>query len=251
MRCALLLLLTPALAWAGPLEAGNEAFWQGDFTAAARHYAALTEAHPQSPDAWYNRGCAEAQAGRLGPAIHAFEQALALAPDDEDAAHNLQQVRTVAVAEALESTSDERVVLPGDDDAGTALVTAASPGALALGFAVCWVLLFGLLTLSRRLAHGRRTAAWFGAVLTGLASLAFGALLWGRTSLLADADFGVVTAERGHVRNGPGRQYKPGAILVGGVKVRLRGEVDGWRQVVLPDGSEGWLPGDEVSALHR
>ena len=31
---------------------------------------------------------------------------------------------------------------------------------------------------------------------------------------MADADFGVVTAERGRVRNGPGRQYKPGAILV-------------------------------------
>ena len=252
MRVAMLLLLSfavPLAAWAGPAEEGNEAFWKGEFESAARLYRSATQAHPQSADAWYNLGCAEARAGRAGRAIYAFEQARMLRPGDADAAHNLEQVRAWAVSEALASSTDERLVLPGDDDLGVGLLTALKPGTLAVGFAVAWVLLFGLLGMAHRLRHGRRTAAWFGAVLAGLASVAFGALLWGRASLLSDLRQGVVVADRSRVRSGPGEQYKAEAILTGGVLVRLRGEVDGWNRVTLPDGGEGWIAAADLGAL--
>ena len=39
--------------------------------------------------------------------------------------------------------------------------------------------------------------------------------------------------------------------VLGGVKVRLRGTDGGWQQVVLPDGSDGWLKAVEVAGLKQ
>jgi tetratricopeptide (TPR) repeat protein len=243
--CALL----PSLALADVTQ-GNDAFWKGDFDAAAQAYRAATTAHPASADLWFNLGTAEANAGRLGPALHALEQAHLLNPADEDATFNLNAVRQQAISQAMKSAGDEKITLPGDDDLGTGLLTAVSPTLLATVFGVFWVLLFVLLAIWKRTeSSSRRTAASFGAVIAALVAIGAGGLLAGRANMEATQTFGVVIVERGRARIGPGEQYKAGSIVVGGVKVRLRGADSGWRQVVLPDGSDGWLREAELAAL--
>lgn len=236
---------TPAIA------AANDRFWSGAFAAAAAGYrAALTE-HPFSADLWFNLGCAEAEAGRLGAAIHALEEALALAPEHGDAAHNLAVVRARAIEGALGVGGELRVALPGEDDLGTGLLTAVRPATLAWLFGACWAGWFALLALWRRARSATwRTAASFGAVLTGLGALAAGGLLLGRARLDAAAAPGVVLPELARVRVGPGAQYKAALAVVGGVKVQLQGRDGDFVQVRLPDGSDGWLPEAEVAPLY-
>ena len=245
------LLLTGA-AHADPVQAGNEAFWKGDHAAATSAWAQALDANPRSADLWYNYGCGQAAAGRLGRAIHAFEQALLLQPGHEDAAHNLDQVRDAAVAQAVDSAGDERVVVPGEDDAGTGLLTALSPRTLAAGFAASWLLLFSALAGLRR-AHqaGLRTGLSFAAVVLALGAFATGGLLVGRAYAVGQVEYGVVVVEKARVRAGPGAQYAAGLALLGGVKVRLRGDDGEWRRATLPDGSEGWLRASSVKPLQR
>ncbi|MCB9543987.1 MAG: hypothetical protein H6703_16290 [Myxococcales bacterium] len=183
--------------------------------------------------------------------MHALEQALLLRPGDDDAAHNLAAVRARVVQSALGGRSERRAVLPGEDDAGTGLLTALAPRALGLTFAAAWVLLFALLHLTRRAAHaGLRTAASFAAVVCGLVSLATGGLLIGRKMMIEDRLYGVV-AEETAARQGPGDRYPPVIDVLPGVKVRLGGEEAGWRQVVLPDGGGAWIASDELLPLRR
>jgi tetratricopeptide (TPR) repeat protein len=252
MRWALLMVLLTGAAHAGPVQSGNEAFWKGDHAAANKAWARALEESPRSADLWYNYGCGQAAAGRLGRAIHAFEQALLLQPGHDDAAHNLEQVRDAAVAHALDSAGDERVVVPGEDDAGTGLLTALSPGTLAVGFAACWFLLFAALAGLRR-AHqaGLRTGLSFAAVVLALGAFATGGLLVGRAYAVGQVEYGVVVVEKARVRAGPGAQYAAGQALLGGVKVRLRGDDGEWRRASLPDGSEGWLRSTSVKPLLR
>lgn len=245
--------LSPA--WAAPeadVARANDHFWQGQFSDAAQGFRALAEAHPDSTDLWFNLGTAEAEAGRLGPAIHALEQAQLLTPGDEDVAHNLAAVRQRAVSKAVGRGGDDRVILPGDDDLGTGLLTAFSPRTLAWVFGTTWALLFGLIALWRRTeSASRRTASSFGAVLCALVALGAGGLLVARANLDGSAHFGVVVADQAAVRSGPGDQYTRSSLVLGGVKVRLRGADGAWRQVGLPDGSDGWLQATEVAALRR
>lgn len=241
----------PAPSPTAPAADPLEAFRRGEFDAAAAGWRVALEATPKNPDRWYALGTAEARAGRLGPAVHAFEQALLLRPGDADAEHNLAAVRGRIVDEALARGGDRRAVLPGEDDAGTGLLTALSPWALGLVFAVAWVLLFGLLWLARRTVRpGLRTAATFAAVVCGLVSLATGGLLMGRSVAVEDRLYGVVAADA-PARQGPGEQYPTVADVLAGVKVRLSGTEGDWRQVVLPDGNGAWLAGDAVLPLDR
>lgn len=239
----------PSLAAA--VERGREAFWKGEFAAAAEAYEQAAELAPANADLWYNRGTAAARAGRPGPAMHAFEQALLLDPGHADAAHNLGVVRQQVVDAALGGRADKRSILPGEDDAGTGLLTALSPRTLGVIFGIAWILLFGALHVMRRTVRaGTRTGASFAAVVFGLVSLGAGGLLYGRQMVVGERLYGVVAADTS-ARQGPGEQYPAVAAVLPGVKVRLSGEEGAWRQIILPDGGGAWLPTDAVRPLAR
>lgn len=237
---------------AATLDQAREAFWKGDFAAASAGYGRAVEQAPRSPDLWYNRGTAAARAGDPGAAMHAFEQALLLSPGHPDAGHNLSVVRQQVVEAALAgSASETRSILPGEDDAGTGLLTALSPRSLGILFAIGWVLLFAGLHVTRRTSRAAtRTAASFAAVVFGLVALGAGGLLYGRQAVVGERLYGVVAKDTA-VRRGPGEQYQAVAAVLPGVKVRLGGEEGGWRQVILPDGDGAWMPAETVRPLLR
>ena len=64
--------------------AGTAAYHGGDYEAATGHFSGN-----DSADGWYNRGNALARGGKLKEAITAYEESLALQPDQQDARENL------------------------------------------------------------------------------------------------------------------------------------------------------------------
>ncbi len=239
---------------AAAFEQANAAFAAGRYDAAAAAYRALADRLPRV-DLYFNLGTAEANAGRLGPAVWAFEQALVLDPADDDARHNLESVRQSALHRGLSATGgDLRFILPGDDDVGTGLLTALTPATATFGFVGFWGAMFGLMISVRSgrrrgLEDTRQTVLTLGAVTAALGALAFGALLAGRILIVREASYGIVVADKGQVQAGPGEQYRPVARVMAGVKLRLRGEDTDWYQVVLPDGGTGWVKRDEIARL--
>ncbi len=70
--------------------------WQGTAAYRAGDYAtAIDRFSGDDADSWYNRGNALARAGRLEEAIAAYERSLALAPEQQDAADNLELVKSL------------------------------------------------------------------------------------------------------------------------------------------------------------
>jgi len=82
----------------------------GDFAASA---AALNGI--DAPEAHYNRGNALAHAGQLGEAVAAYDRALELAPDHEDARHNREVV--AALLEEQEQQQQEQQEQQGQEQA--------------------------------------------------------------------------------------------------------------------------------------
>ena len=119
----LALICMPATGFTSDLDLGKKAYWKGDFSAAADAYRRAVNTSGNIPDLWFNLGTAEASAGRYGHAVHAFEQALSLKPGDAGATHNLEIVRGAILDQALKSSGAEKLVLPGDDDVGTGLLS--------------------------------------------------------------------------------------------------------------------------------
>ena len=183
--------------------------------------------------------------------MHAFEQALILRPGDPDAQYNLEQTRGQIIESGLAGSGDARVVPPGEDDVGTGLLTAMSADTTAIIFLVTWACVFALIALWRRTSRaGLRTASSFIALIMGLLALASGGALLARALVLDKASEGIVL-ERTATYTGPGKTYAKGPLLLSGVKLRLRGKEEQWRQVTLPDGSEGWIAEAKLGVLRR
>lgn len=98
----------------------------GDFADAARNAA-------RAPGADYNRGNALARLGRYDEAIAAYEAALKRNPDDADARHNLELLRSQAppAPESGAGDGDDDASQPGDDSTsgGQAKAPGADPAA--------------------------------------------------------------------------------------------------------------------------
>ncbi|MEZ4467004.1 MAG: tetratricopeptide repeat protein [bacterium] len=209
LLCALLwLLVWPAAASAVEVGAANDLFWKGQHAEAASAYRALTQAHPTSADLWYNLGCAEARAGRLGHAIQAFEQALVLRPGDDDAGENLDKVRALALERGVAGAGDARVIPPGEDDTGTGLLGDERPARRSSSLAPGWRCSRSLIVA----AHGRRpslrTTSSFVALIMGLLATASGGVLLRRAYVVENVQQGVVLAPHQRPRR-PGQRVRP------------------------------------------
>ncbi|MEE2789787.1 MAG: tetratricopeptide repeat protein [Myxococcota bacterium] len=234
------------------VETAQKAYWAGNFKESANQYRALATSHPHHADLWYNLGTAEAQAGRLGYAVYALEQALILNPDDEAASKNLERIRGRIIDNALKRNASDTLVLPGSDDLGTGLLSALNPSVLRWIFGLTWPLLFLSIVLASRVSRpSGRTAFSFSAVVIGLIAFSAGGLLLARGHVVDGGSFGVLTQEKTVARRGPGVQYAKQAVLAAGVKVALAGSDRNWQQITLPNGMGAWIRQADVEQLSK
>ncbi len=234
---------------AAQTQVALEAGFQGEYQTALDSLEKLASKHRQSPDLWYAIGFNAAMSGDLSKAVHAFEQAILFNPEDEDAKENLERVRQKIVEDTLQSGIDGRVILPGDDDTGTSLLTVASPMRLTVIFATAWSLLFISLIVARLKKGALHSLAVATALIASLAALGSGALLAGRVSTSGENRYAVLHGSSIQVRSGPGDRYPKEATVIGGVRVHLKGSFENWQQISLPDGSDGWVKPSEILPL--
>jgi Tetratricopeptide repeat/Bacterial SH3 domain len=244
---ALALLLSARAAHADLLDEawkrGNDAYLHGDLAAAITAYEQLDRQNVASGDLYYNLGVAHFRQGSLGRAIWAFERALEIDADDEDARFNLAQVRKLAerrVLDKMESAEREpmwiRVVT---------FLTASTETWIFVGvYLGCFVLLF----LRRRAADDSRAALTAGAAILGTGALLAGVLLLGRMNL-ERIPFAIVLPDMVAVKEGADTGYRTSFEVHAGLRVRLLDRDQDWVRVRLANGLEGWLRAEDVGRL--
>jgi tetratricopeptide (TPR) repeat protein len=228
-----LLLAAPAAA-AGAAAEAKAHYDAGRWEQAAAAFTAQAEAQPGEPAWHYGRGGALLKAGRLGPAVAAYERAFALAPRDRDVRENLDF--------ALRRAGEE-LAPAGVPPALFALFTLGSERELAgLFWLAAWAaLLLGAAALLRRAPPRAAFAAASLWLLLGL--------WWAGLRAALPPGRAVVTSGRAELRNGPGPGFTVGATVPEGRRVAVLSERDGWLEVgTLKEGERGWV---EASAVER
>ena len=89
-----------------PAIAGEAFYRSGDFASASQSWSQVNQAQEQA-DSHYNRGNSLAQAGELDAAIAAYDAALALDPEMEDAAHNRDLVEQMKQQQEQQGQQDQ------------------------------------------------------------------------------------------------------------------------------------------------
>jgi hypothetical protein len=222
---------------------GNDAYFRGDYNAAVAAYEQLDRQGVVSADLYYNLGVAHFRLGGLGRAVWAFERAVALDPDDEDARFNLAQTRKLAdrrVRDKIEGA--ER------DPTWIRVVTFFSGSQQTWGFLVLYFGCFALLFLRRRAGEASRAALGAGAALVGVGALVAGVLLAGRV-VLEQIPFGVVLPDDVAVKEGADPNYRTSFAVHSGLRVRLLEREQDWVRIRLSNGLEGWVRDQDVGPL--
>lgn len=224
---------------------GSAAYDEGRYQDAVRRFESLLDGGIRNARTHYNLSCSLYRAGEIGPAVQHAEIALALDPSDTDARENLEYIRSQLVdryepgaTERAFDLLDRAIAIPGPDN-------------LAIGLVVleCLSVLLVSLAIARRRGGGRSAllvpAATGAVVLTLLAGAVLGASAWRRVSVRE----GIILPEKVEALSGPGPTHPALFAAHAGLKVRIRGEREGWVQVRTPTALSGWIREEELGRV--
>jgi len=222
---------------------GNEAHLRGDYAAAAAAYEQLDRQQVVSVDLYYNLGVTYFRQGRLGKAIWAFERALVVSPDDEDARFNLTQTRKLADQRARDKLEGAEREPPW-----IRVVTYLGPSTQVWLFSGLYLACFALLFVRRRLAVDSRVAVTTGAAVLGVSALLSGLLILGRLHL-DRTPFAVVLPDRVEAKEGADSSLRTSFAVHGGLRVRVLERERDWARVRLANGLEGFVRLEDLGLL--
>lgn len=217
-------------------DAAEEAYAKGEHAHAMTLFDSVATVY-SSASLYYNLGNCHFKLGDIPHAILNYERALRLEPGADDVRSNLDLARLQVV--------DRMNELPG-------IALGATWGKLRGGKDVDqWArrALWGSLVFFLLLTVGLFTPSrWLRTTVGGFAAATFlfmvassGFAAW-RSAEVRDTSEAIILAPKVDVRSGPNTSATVLFVLHKGTKVGVQQEQDGWYEVVLPNGSVGWMP---------
>ncbi len=243
--CIALLCVTTLWAQDHHFARGNQLYLEGDFEGAIESYKAVLDEGYASAELYYNLGNAQYRAGRIAPAIVAYERAARIDPSHSDVQANLALVRQ-GLQDRIEPLP--RFWLLVALERWMALIPRSALGVLTTLSYLCLGVAVTMVTLTK-------PRGWQGtlrklAYLSAVATIVFGATLMGHEAPLGQADIAIVVASRVPALSSPSRERGLTVFtLHEGTKVRIDDREGQWAEVVLADGKVGWLPLDALEIV--
>ena len=245
LLCLILLATAPAGAQSAFYDEGNRLYQAGDFDDALHRYRRILDEGLESGELHYNVGNTYFKLGELGPAILHYERARRLMPGDDDLLANLALARSMT---ADEIEPRPRFWLFRAADWWVELLPRA---ALTWLVALAWVTaIAGLALVVLRPAAllviwARRIALTAAAV-----TLVFGLNLLVRELGLGAGDEAIVMADEAQVQSAPSDDPALQIFAVHeGTKVLMDRRSDEWVEIVLEDGTVGWIRAAQLEPL--
>jgi tetratricopeptide (TPR) repeat protein len=223
---------------------GTAAYQSGNFQVAEQAYLKILNSGIKDTATYYNLGNACFKQKRMGDAIYYWEKALQLSPNDRETQENLELANLMLV-DRIEAPADPLPIkILGKI---MAFLTIPREGSILLAlFLIANILFFTYLR-----ASGSRTAfsAILGCFAAGFLFLVFaGSLAWKIYHDSHDKE-GIVVEQKVDAKSGPGAENVTVFTIHEGLKVRVHQSGNGWHQISLPNGWNGWLPQSNLRLL--
>jgi tetratricopeptide (TPR) repeat protein len=228
----------------GLFARGNAEYRAGGYASAEKYYREILDSGIESGSLYYNLGNACFKQQRLGDAIYYWEKADQILPADREIRENLELANLLLV---------DRIEVPEDPlplyllSRINGLLSIEQQGILVLILFIAANIFISICILAKNPRYASR--AFIASLAVGIVFLIFALSL---TWKVYERDFrkkGIVVEQKVDVRSGPGAENIAVFTIHEGIKVRVHGSSDGWYQISLPNGWNGWLPQDYVRIL--
>jgi hypothetical protein len=227
----------------------NEAYFRGDFEAAAHGYERLVDAGIEDADVYFNLGIAHARMDELGPAILYLERAARVRPGDDETAAALDNARATLGKRRADVKGEAMV--EARPPLSEALVRPLHEDTLAILLLAFDGLFFSLLfTYPRLRGDSPRVAAAVSASACGVLLVITATGLFLKRGGQTEGRPAVVLRE-GVVREGPDRHARSRGAALEGASARVLASDGAFVRVKLPGGAEGWIEQRDVGLIAK
>ena len=225
-------------------EKGNELYQKNKFQDAVQAYESVLKTNKQSAELYFNLGNSYYKLNKVAPAIYNFEKALLLKPNDKDILNNLAFAQKLQIDEVKENpeVGFEKVLtnLTSSRDYNSWAWVAVFGSFFILLFFIFYY--FSHSTILKRLFFG----GMFISLLVMLLALFAAISEKNNDELFRPA---IVFDEQVEVKSEPKANAPNAFVLHEGTKVEVKENLDNWRRIALPDGTEGWIKDDSIKEL--
>ena len=231
--CFFVLALT-SLAGPNPLTDGNDSYEAGNYQDAIDSYGSIIAEGNHSAELYYNLGNSHYRNGEIGKAIWAYESALKIEPDHEDALFNL----SFANAQTADKIDTDRHGF-GHWLQSLAFSSQINLWAfISIGGSLLFSI-FGIVFISTKNKRNKNLSLLASSIL-GLVMLAGIVLAYMHKDFITSRAEGVIISEQVKILISPIEDAKSSYTLSEGAKVELISEEKEWVQINL-NGNIGWL----------
>lgn len=222
----------------------DEAYSKGNYQQAIKTYEMLLKKTP-SAEIYYNLGNAYYRSDNIPQAIIAYNKALLISPADADIQHNLSVARTKTIDKM--QPSQNTFIVAG----WQAFVNIFNTNTWAY-IAIISLILVVLLTLTYLFAEAviLRQLGFFGAVLLFVVFLLSNICAYSQYSAMNADDGAVIIISDCPVKKSPENNAADETVVHEGTHLIITDEtVQGWYEVTLDDGTEGWIQSKAVERI--
>lgn len=217
-------------------DKANTAYNNAKYELAADLYNSIIENGQTSVDVYFNLGNAYLKQNKLADAIYAYENALAIKPNDEFVHQNLAHAQTLTIDQFSEvKISDFQRFI----NRLNLLLSVDQWAYFVVFFAVLMCFSF-VVYLIKGKTKLKRTGFTFFVVFLILASLSF----W-QANRLSEAfqtkDYAILFDEEIEAYNEPNQRSETVVMLHEGTKIELLSKFNDYQEVRLPDGTVVWM----------
>ncbi len=224
---------------------GDEAFSQGDYETAISIYHHVLADHPNDAAVCYNIGNAYYRQGDMAHAILYYERALLLQPGDDDARFNLQ----LACSKTIDNIAPEREMFFVTWYHSLASLFSVDTWAIVALVTLALTLILGLLYYFAS-AIALRKAAFFSSLVLLLVFVLSNVFAMQQRQSLMNRHDGIIMVSEVGVNSTPTDGVAEEFTLHAGTKVSvIDSTMQGWLQVSVADGRQGWLRADAVEMI--
>lgn len=222
----------------------NQAYADADYEEAVRLYSDILNNGETSAALHYNLANAHYKLNHVAPSIYHYEKALKLAPGDKDVENNLEFARQMAI-DAIEEPSED-----GFYGIFSKFSSVFSPNVWAwmgiIGMLIFVVFFLGYYFSGKVLF--KRIFFITGLIFLFLSITATAIGLMSQ-NLLENRSYAIVFAEEAEVKSEPNTRSSEVFMLHEGAKVKVTEDFQGWLEIELPNGTQGWMLAKELKLL--
>ncbi len=222
----------------------NEAYADGNYEEAVIAYNQILENGKVSVAVHYNLGNSYYKLNRVAPSIYHYEKALQLKPDDADVKNNLEFARNMAI-DAIEGPEEEGFAQ--FFTSSTAILSSTGWGWMAIFSMFVFISFYMAYYFSRKALFKRIffvSGMFF--LLLAITSAVIGTM---KQNILENLSFAIVFSEEVEVKSEPNVRSSEVFTLHEGAKVKLTEDFQNWYEIELPNGSQGWIPKEDLKRL--